>query len=131
MPKRGAKDSVDVALAFVARINAHDVAGLCDLMTEGHVFIDAVGGRFEGRENMRIGWQHFFQAFPGYRIDIETKMATGQVVGLFGTAKGSYRDAPTKDWQVSAAWRAVIEDGLVAEWRVCCDTAWTRGPHGG
>ena len=126
-PSLGQRGPVEVALAFAARINAHDVVGLCDLMTEGHVFVDALGGRFEGRENMRIGWQYFFQAFPGYRIDIETNMATGEVVGLFGTASGSYKDAPKKHWRVAAAWKAVISDGLVVEWRVYCDTGWSHG----
>jgi ketosteroid isomerase-like protein len=125
-PTRAVKNPVDVALAFVAGINAHDVAGLCDLMTEGHGFIDALGGRFEGRENMRAGWKEFFRLFPGYRIDIETTMATSATVGLFGVATGAYHDAPKKQWQVSAAWKAVISGGLVAEWRVHCDTGWAR-----
>ena len=124
-PTRGTKNPVDAALGFVGRINAHDVAGLCDLMTEGHVFIDALGGSFEVRENMRAGWKEFFRLFPGYRIDIETTTATGETVGLFGTAEGSYHDTPKKRWQVPTAWRAVISNGLVAEWRVYCDTAWT------
>jgi hypothetical protein len=38
----------------------------------------------------------------------------------------SYHDAPKKRWQIAAAWKAVISDGLVAEWRVYCDTAWAR-----
>jgi ketosteroid isomerase-like protein len=120
------KSPIAVALAFIARINACDVAGLCDLMTEEHVFVEALGGRFEGRENMRVGWKEFFRLFPGYRIQIEATTAAGETVGLFGTAKGSYRDAPKKRWRVAAAWQAVISDGLVAEWRVYCDTAWTR-----
>jgi ketosteroid isomerase-like protein len=125
-PTHGDRSPVDVALAFIARINAHDVAGLCDLMTERHVFIDALGGRFEGRENMRVGWKEFFRLFPAYRIDIETTTAPGETVGLFGTASGSYHDAPKKRWRVAAAWKAVISAALVAEWRVYCDTAWTR-----
>jgi ketosteroid isomerase-like protein len=122
------KSPITVALAFIARINAHDVARLCDLMTEGHVFADALGGRFEGRENMRVGWKEFFRLFPRYRIDIETTTATNETVGLFGTAAGSYQAAPKKRWQVAAAWKAVISDGLVAEWWVYCDTAWAERP---
>jgi repressor LexA len=125
-PTHGAKSPVDVALAFIARINAHDVAGVCNLMTEGYVLIDALGGRFEGRENMRLGWKEFFRLFPRYRIDVETTTATNETVGLFGTAAGSYHDAPKKRWQIAAAWKAVISDGLVAEWRVYCDTRWSR-----
>ena len=32
----------DVVAAFVERINAHDVAGLGGLMTDDHVFVDAL-----------------------------------------------------------------------------------------
>jgi SnoaL-like domain len=108
------------------------VAPLCVLAT-GFVApiprttdIDALGGRFEGRENMRAGWKRFFRLFPGYRIGIEATRVSGEMVGLFGTAAGSYHDAPKKRWRVAAAWRAVVSDGLVAEWRVYCDTAWAR-----
>jgi ketosteroid isomerase-like protein len=123
---RDTKSAVGTALAFVERINAHDVAGLCDLMTEGHVFVDALSNRFEGRETMRGGWEQFFDVFPGYRIDAETRTASGDTVGLFGTAAGRYKDGPKKTWGVAAAWKAVVADGLVAEWRVYCDTAWAR-----
>jgi ketosteroid isomerase-like protein len=126
LPVHGSTTPVDVALAFVASINAHDVAGLCKLMTEGHLFVDALDGRFEGRENMRAGWQEFFRLFPDYRIDVGTTTATGETVGLFGTAAGSHYDAPKKRWKVAAAWKAVTSDGLIAEWRVYCDTAWAR-----
>ena len=33
---------------------------------------------------------------------------------------------PKARWRVSAAWKATVEDGLVAEWCVYCDTSWTR-----
>jgi hypothetical protein len=108
-PTPSAKSSIEVALDFIAGINTHDVAGLCDLMTEGHVFIDAAGTCFEGRENTRVGWQEFFRLFPDYRIAIETT-ATGETVGLFGTARGSYYDDLTPRWRVAAAWKAVIPE---------------------
>ena len=90
------------------------------------MFVNALGGRFEGRENMPVGWKEFFRLFPAYRIRIETTTAMGETVGLFGAASGSFHDAPKKRWQVAAAWKAVITNGLVAEWRVYCDTAWAR-----
>jgi len=44
----------EVAVAFVARINAHDVVGLSGLMTDDHVFIDALDSRGAGRDGMPI-----------------------------------------------------------------------------
>ena len=38
--------SADVAMAFVAKINAHDVDGLVALMTPDHLFVDALNIRF-------------------------------------------------------------------------------------
>jgi len=40
-----AKTPTAIVLAFVEKINAHDVGGLRHLMTEDHVFIDSLGAR--------------------------------------------------------------------------------------
>jgi len=40
----------EIAHAFVDRINAHDVNGLCALMTEDHCFVDGGGDRNTGQE---------------------------------------------------------------------------------
>ena len=39
----------EVTAAFVARINGHDVVGLNELMSDDHVFIDALDNRVIGR----------------------------------------------------------------------------------
>jgi ketosteroid isomerase-like protein len=44
------KAVVDAALAFVERINDHDVDGLVALMTEDHCFVDGLGQVVRGRE---------------------------------------------------------------------------------
>ena len=38
---------MQIALAFVDRINAHDVEGLCELMMEDHRFIEQRATRVE------------------------------------------------------------------------------------
>ena len=97
-------------------------------MTEEHVFVDALGRRFAGRDAMREGWRAFFEHFPGYRIGETQTLAAGDVVALFGTASGGYRVGGRvlegRHWEVPAAWRAVVSGGLVAEWLVYCDTRW-------
>jgi repressor LexA len=125
-PGRRVASPIDVAMAFVSKINAQHVAGLCELMTDGHVLIDALDGRTEGRETMRTGWRDFFRLFPNYCIRVSQVTSTANIVGLFGAAGGSYHNAPKTRWQVSAAWKATVEDGLIDEWRVYCDTTWAR-----
>lgn len=106
--------------AFVERINAADVAGIGALMTEDHVFVDALGERHEGRGVMVSAWGAYFEMFPDYRVDADTAVADGDRVALFGSARATHA-ASGEVWQVPAAWLAIIRDGGVAEWRVYCD----------
>jgi len=116
---------VGVVLAFLDAINARDVDKLCALMTVDHVFVDGLGNRVQGKESMRKGWSGYFQWFPDYRVSHEEIFSQGDVVAAFGSAEGTY--APkgnlSKDnhWIAPAAWKAVVKDGLVKEWRVYAD----------
>jgi len=117
---------LDIAMAFVSGINAHDVDGICELMTDDHVFVDALGTRFVGKEAMRSGWREFLRLFPRYRIEVAETTHTGAVVGLFGAASGSFLNAPRESWRVTAAWKAKVVGGRIAERWDYCDTAWVR-----
>ena len=121
-------DAIKVAMAYIDCINAADVAGLCDLMTEDHIFQDALGERFIGREKMRHGWQYYFSLVQNYKILAQDYLADESRVAIFGTASGTYT-GPGADriaqaerfWEVPAAWNAVVRGGLVAEWCVYAD----------
>ncbi len=52
----------DTIRAFIDRINAHDVAGLAELMSDNHTFIDAHGNEVTGKEKMTAGWRAYEQA---------------------------------------------------------------------
>lgn len=114
-----------VAHAFVRAINRHDAEALAELMTVEHRFIDSMGAAFEGREAMRAGWAAYFRMVPDYAIAIEETLSDGPVAVMMGLAQGTY--APDgvlreeKRWQTPAAFRAFIEAGKVAEWRVYAD----------
>ena len=114
-----------VALAFVEKINRHDVEDLAALMTEDHVFVDALGARVQGREAMRKAWIGYLRWFPDYTISCTEVLEKGDVVALFGTARGTYSVGgqllPGNSWEVPAAWKAVVRGNLVAEWRVYVD----------
>ena len=116
----------DVVLKFLEKINAHDVNGLCKLMTPDHVFFDAGDTRLEGIETMRAGWTMYFDWFPDYAVSSEHIFEKGEIVAVIGRARGTYagdgRMATRRPWDIPAAWKAVVRGGLVAEWRVYADS---------
>ena len=112
-------DPVATVRQFVACINAGDVAAA--LMTEDHRFLDATGAIHAGREAMIQGWRHYFEGFPDYRIEMEDAIAQENHVALFGWASGSFQGNPERAWRIPGAWRAVVSDGRIAEWRVYAD----------
>jgi hypothetical protein len=121
----------DVARAFIAAINAEDPNTLRALMTNDHTFTDARGNSFSGADKMRLGWQHFFHAYPGYRIEIEHDFAEENQVALFGKATGGWRVNDIvlpQRWTVSAAWLAEVEKEQIKHWTVFCDTTWINPP---
>ena len=117
--------SADIAMAFVAKINQRDVDGLVALMTPDHVFIDALGNTMRGADQMRKGWQGYFSLFPDYAIEVTDEFSRGEVAAMFGKARGTFavNGNLTREnfWEIPAAWRAVVKNGRVAEWRVYCD----------
>jgi len=112
----------EVILAFVEKINAHDVDGLCALMTDDHVFVDSDGTHVAGRETLRMAWATYLKWFPDYYISQEQVFGQGSVVAIFGRARGTYagdgQQADRQPWEIPAAWKAVVQEERVAEWRV-------------
>ena len=110
---------------FIACINRQDVEGLCRLMTPDHLFVDSLGMEIRGREPMREGWRAYFGMVPDYHIAVTDHLETGPVVALFGRASGTYAPGgqlrQQNRWETPAAWKAVVRDGLIAEWRVYAD----------
>jgi hypothetical protein len=63
--------------------------------------------------------------FPDYRISHEEIFEDRDAVAVFGTASGTYAvngKLPNENhWEIPAAWKAIVRNGLIAEWRVYCD----------
>lgn len=114
-----------VARAFVEAINHRNVEEIVALMTEDHVFIDGAGSRCEGLEKMQAAWEGYFHLVPDYEVVVDECFADGNVVVLLGRAGGTYAVEGNlleeNRWQAPAAWRALIREALVAEWRVYAD----------
>jgi ketosteroid isomerase-like protein len=119
------REPLEVAMDFIKRINSGSVEDICALMTEDHIFQDALGKRFIGREAMRQGWTAYFKAVVDYQVHADEFFQTGETLAIFGTASGSYagKHAATVSsfWEVPAAWRVVVRGESIAEWRVYAD----------
>jgi ketosteroid isomerase-like protein len=118
-------NDVETVLEFLARINRRDVDKLAELMTEDHVFVDSLGRQIRGREEMRSGWRGYYTMCPDYWVSHEDVFQNGNTVAVFGAAGGTVSangKLPAENlWRTPAAWRAVVENGLVKEWRVYAD----------
>ncbi len=136
-------DPRGVALAFVARINAGDVAGIAALLTEDHEFIDIPGHSFRGRETLREGWTGYFRLFPDYQVHVEDVRVAGDTVTLIGRSTGTLLAEgaetlrrpdgtlpPPDELQGPAIWTGRVRDGLIAQWRVYWDTPAVRAALG-
>src|SRR5579864_4128978 len=116
---------VETAFLFLDRINQRDPDKLAELMTEDHVFVDSLGQTVRGRETMRKGWRGYYAFCPDYWVSHEDILENGTIVAVFGAAGGTISVKGTllaeNKWQTPAAWRVVVEKGLVKEWRVYAD----------
>jgi ketosteroid isomerase-like protein len=119
------KEPLETVLAFLDAINAADLGRICALMSDDHVFVDGLGNHIQGKESMRQGWSGYFQWFPDYRVSHDDIFANGEIVAAFGSAEGTYAKdgklTQENHWRVPAAWKAVVRNGLLAEWHVYAD----------
>jgi ketosteroid isomerase-like protein len=111
-------DSAGVFQQFVAEINRHNVKALTALMTTDHVFVDSAGNVTRTATSMEVGWSGYFVMCPDYWIQPDRVLAERDEVLAAGEAGGTIDGVL---WRTPAAWRAVIRDGKVAEWRVFAD----------
>jgi limonene-1,2-epoxide hydrolase len=114
-----------IAQAFVRAINRHDTDALAQLMSPEHCFIDSLGNTVRCREKMLAGWAAYFMMVPDYQIAVEETYTGGPAVVMVGEAGGTYAPNgklnPENHWKTPAVFRALVEDGKVAEWRVYAD----------
>jgi len=67
---------------------------------------------------METGWMGYFSMCPDYWIRIDTVMDKAGGVLAVGEAGGTIDG---QSWRIPAAWKAVVRDDRVAEWRVFAD----------
>jgi hypothetical protein len=106
--------------AFISRVNAHDPHGLVGLCSSDHVFIDSLGARLSGLTGIEQAWIGYLSLFPDYLIEIDVLASRDAFVLVRGWASATHRRSNIA-WRIPCAWRAVVSDGLIAEWQVFAD----------
>jgi ketosteroid isomerase-like protein len=117
--------ALETVLEFEQAINARDVESICALLPHDSVFIDSLGNRVEGIDNIRAAWHGYFGMVSDYSISHSEIFAQGNHVAVFGSAQGtlSRGGALSREnfWQTPAAWHAVVNDGRIVLWQVFAD----------
>jgi ketosteroid isomerase-like protein len=109
---------IEIVVEYMNRINQRDPDKLAGLMTDDHAFIDSLGQTVRGREKMRAGWRGYYAFCPDYWVSHDEIFPNGNTVAVFGSAGGTINGI---EWRIPAAWLAVVENGLVKQWRVYAD----------
>lgn len=67
---------------------------------------------------MEAGWRGYFTMCPDYWIREDCAIAQGETLLITGEAGGTIDGEP---WRTPAAWKMVVRDARVGEWRVFAD----------
>ena len=114
-------------LAFLERINAHDVDGIVALLADDYTFVNSSGDRFQGRQFMRDTWEAQFRQHPDFRIRVQRVIADEEGVGVFGWAEGTYSPKGEIDeenhWEVPSAFWGIAKGGKMTHWQVFSDAS--------
>ena len=117
--------ALDVVLALVDRINAHDLAGIIGLLHADYHHVDPAGDQYDGLDWIRGTWAAHFARHPDYRLSVERTLVDGDTVGLFGRSAGTMTrrgELPEENhWEFPAAFLATVADGRVKSWQVYLD----------
>ncbi len=120
-------DMKQTVLAFIDRINDHDVEGIVDLLDDDDHVVNSAGDKFAGHEFMRETWESQFSLHPDFRIRVQRTIADEDGVAVFGWSEGTYApDGVMRDenrWEVPAAFLGVAHEGKMTHWEVYSDAS--------
>jgi len=110
---------------FVKAINDHDVNEIVNLMSEDHIFIDAMDNKSVGKKGMTEAWKGYYDLFPDYKIEISDIIENESVIGLFGYVNATYKnlinELNSNFWRIPASWKAIVVNTKIKHWQVYCD----------
>ena len=84
---------IQVVLKFEELINSRRPEAISAFMTPDGEFIDSLGNRIQGAENLRSAWTGYFKMVPDYSISHSEIFAQGNTVAVFGSAQGTFYPA--------------------------------------
>jgi ketosteroid isomerase-like protein len=118
-------NAIETVERFLERINARHVDRLLEMMTDDHVFTDSLGHTISGQQKVRAARHGYYGLCPDYWVSHSDIFQNGSCVAVFGSAGGTIaangKLLPENKWRTPAAWYAVVQDGLLKEWRVYAD----------
>lgn len=105
------------ALAFVDKINTHDVNGIVECLSPDYEFVNSSGDHFHGSQFMRDEWAAQFKKHPDFKIRIGRVVADAEAVAIFGYSEGTYAPdgklVPENRWSVPAAFLLMSRGGKI------------------
>ena len=105
--------AIDLVLRYIGYVNAGNREAVYAL-THGEVrFIDIQGVSYQEREFMT----NYMEAFPEYRIHVQTALHSGNSVALIGTTSGSHVP-PEIEKGETLVWIAEASGGRISHWRI-------------
>ena len=87
-------------------------------MAPDFVFVDSLGNQMRGAETMTPAWRSYFVMCPDYWVLVRDVAPTADAMLIAGEAGGTIDGT---SWRIPAAWKIVIRDDHVVEWRVFAD----------
>lgn len=108
-------------LAFIEAINEQNVPRVIQMMAEDFYFIDTYGHK-ENKEQMKTGWQGYFNWFPDYVIEVEEYIEAEKCSIIIGKASASYKGKKSRYWQIPACWKVAVKNNQIQRWQVFCDS---------
>ena len=111
----------DTVIKFVEAINNQNLPLIIDMMSEDFYFIDTYGNK-ENKEQMKTGWQGYFDWFPDYLIEIYDYIESDKFSMIIGKASASYLGNEEKYWELPACWKVIIKGNQIQTWQVFCDS---------
>jgi ketosteroid isomerase-like protein len=118
---------IEIVLQYMDRINQRDSEKIVELMTDDAEFVDSLGHAISGRANLLKAWKGYFAFVPDYWVTHEEIFGDGKLVAVFGAAGGTIGSGggntlpDNGKWRITAAWLAVVENGLIKKWQVYAD----------
>ena len=111
----------DTVLKFVEVINRQDLPCIIEMMSEDFYFIDTYGGKAD-KEQMKTGWQGYFDWFPDYHIEVEDYLENEKFAVIIGKAGASYLGDGSRHWEFPSCWKVVVKESRIQLWQVFCDS---------